>query len=86
MEKISFQMLVAGLKILFRDSDSFKEVQGGCLSVDRVAVRMESFSSELHIPWDAVAVEYACAWEIIVGEIAAKFDPTHVSKFNFILY
>uniref|UniRef100_A0A1I7VWA5 BPI2 domain-containing protein n=1 Tax=Loa loa TaxID=7209 RepID=A0A1I7VWA5_LOALO len=76
---LRFQVFIAGLQIIFRKSESLQTVQEGLLSIDRFAVRMNSFSSEVHIPWDAGAVEYACAWEIIIGEIAAKIDPTQVN-------
>lgn len=72
-------MFIAGLQILFRKSESLKKVQSGFILIDRIAIRMHSFSSELHIPWDAGVVEYASALEIIIGEIAAKIDPTQVN-------
>ncbi|VDN85593.1 unnamed protein product [Brugia pahangi] len=40
---------------------------------------MNAFSSELNIPWDAGAVEYACGWEIIIGQIVTKIDPIQVN-------
>lgn len=47
--------------------------------MNQIAIRMNSFSSELHIPWDAGAVDYACAWEVIIGEIATKINPAQVN-------
>uniref|UniRef100_A0A0R3RZ28 FSA_C domain-containing protein n=1 Tax=Elaeophora elaphi TaxID=1147741 RepID=A0A0R3RZ28_9BILA len=78
---LRLQVFISGLQILFRKSESFKKVTDGLLSIDRIALRVNSFSSELNIPWDAGAVEYACAWEIIIGEIAVKIDPTQLVCF-----
>ncbi|KAM3727455.1 Bridge-like lipid transfer protein family member [Dirofilaria immitis] len=79
------QVFIAGLQVLFRKSESFKKVQDGLLSIDQIAIRVNSFSSELNIPWNAGVVEYACAWEIIIGEIIAKIDPTQLICFEQII-
>uniref|UniRef100_A0A915PW87 Bridge-like lipid transfer protein family member 1 N-terminal domain-containing protein n=1 Tax=Setaria digitata TaxID=48799 RepID=A0A915PW87_9BILA len=77
---LQYQMLVAGFQIIFQKSESFKEVQNGLLSIDQIAIRMDSFSSELNIPWNAGSVQYASALEIIIGEMISKIDPTQVKK------
>ncbi|VIO89935.1 Uncharacterized protein BM_BM1560 [Brugia malayi] len=72
---LRFQIFISGLQIFFRKSESIRNVQDGHLSIDQIAIRMNAFSSELNIPWDAGAVEYACGWEIIIGQIVTKIDP-----------
>ncbi|VDM99930.1 unnamed protein product [Thelazia callipaeda] len=80
MRQLRCQVLFAGLQLHFQKSESLKNVHEGFLSIDQFAIRMDSFSSERSIPWDAGSVEYAFAWEIIIGEVIGELDPTQVDK------
>ncbi|VDN44260.1 unnamed protein product [Gongylonema pulchrum] len=73
-----FQVFIAGSKAYFNKSESLSGVREGFIDIDKIAVRVDCFSSELGIPWDATSVEYAFALEIIIGEIVARVDPTQV--------
>ncbi|VDK84813.1 unnamed protein product [Onchocerca ochengi] len=79
------QIIIAGLQIFSQESESFKKIQNCLLSIDQIAIRLNSFSSELNIPWNASVVEYACAWEIIISEIIIKIDPIELVCFAQII-